>query len=182
MCKRECCKDDTALSCPVHPHCISAAGLDTPAIQRVVLGDTGHHSPVSQFHQDFPSQGSDDAHAPCKPPPLRWRTGQVSPRRSLPSWRTQVSHVIMGSCRPSAGPLRPGVIPTVSGTLPIRSSYHPHEGSTLCSCNVIILYFLVNNNFLQVFMICSQNSFVSLPLSPFLKRGIFIFHPETSLA
>lgn len=73
-----------------------------------------------------------------------------------------------------------GIIPIVSGAPLIRGSGFPDKGSTLLLQCVSILYYLLNNNLLQAFMICSQgdteNGFISLPSSHFLRRCIFGFH------
>lgn len=118
-------------------------------------GSGCYWSPLTCFHWAFPIHGSDNAHAPCKSPPLQWRTGQTSPRRLLSSWWMKVSHMIMWSCRPSAGPLRSG-----NYSHSFRNSAHKRFISLSwgkhSSGNVSILSFLLNNNFLQIFMICSQ--------------------------
>lgn len=74
-----------------------------------------------------------------------------------------------------------GIIPTVSGALPVRGLCPLHKGSILCSCNVTILSFLLNNNLLQVFKICSQggtknSSFFPSPQVLF-SREVFLFSP-----
>lgn len=89
-CEREWDKEDTALPCPVQPHCICASGLGTLGIQRVVLGDTGWYwSPLTCFPNPLRMACPYDVHV------LLMR----EEHSVLAMWASCVFHLIITVCK-----------------------------------------------------------------------------------